>query len=1208
MLVLCLAIPLWGQLYTGSISGQVADPSGAVIPNASVTATDLDRKYVHTAVTDATGHYMIRAIPPAQYTLSVESAGFNRYVRDKFFVDVNAAVTVDAVLQLKTGAQTVVVTDSEAPLLTTENAAIGQAIDRKLINDLPLIGRGVADLIYLAPGVNPATGAAFGPQALSGLDITSRRETNFVSNGSRNAQSDILVDGISTTLPENNGGNTWTVFTPNVDAVQEFTVQQGNFSAEFGQTGSAIVNTVTRSGTNEFHGSGYWFLRNKVTDANNFFSNANGTPLPPIHWNDYGGTAGGPIKKNKTFFFADYDGWRSKNSQTASGAVPTALERTGDFSELCSYYGANFDANGRCSNPNGQIWDPFTAKVNADGSWTHQNFIPFNNLKTYMSPGNPASPQGNLPATPGNMIDPVSAKLAAYYPSPNTTAGSPGYDPLFLNWYGHGVAATVMNEMDFKVDHQFNSNNTLAVRYYREWGTNDNGADMFHTPIDPFYASSQVAKITGGAVNFTSTFNPTTILAISVGDSRAGIVSQTPLNNGKYKNLSPVTTLGMPAYIANSGFNAFPQVYINQGSDIGIGGSAWANYSPGAETRHLLGSLTHIMGKHELKAGAELRLLYLNMTFNAAPAGIYNMDQWASAQNQNFGGGSNGGNAFATFMMGENDGWGYYEIPIRPATAAKKTAQYVQDNWKVTSNLTLNLGLRYDIELPRTERYDRMSFFDPSLPAPLKSAGGLDLHGAMGFTGVGGVGRTIHPIYWGQIQPRFGFAYRLGKVTSIRGGYGIYYDQGITGLVGLGGYTFDGYTSYTNNVNWVTPGVPASFLRNPYPQGILPPCGRNCGPGYLLGQDTRVPNPQWNRIPQEQSWSIGIQRQLPWSMLGDVTYVGKKGTHLYAGGLDAMNYLNPGAAQRFLANPAAATAEVPDPLAGQTGQPNTISQWRLWLPYPQYGPDSFAPGLSGIANPIADSIYHSLQLKVEKRFSKGLQFLGSWVCSKSIDDTSVDGDFTTFLGGSKSVQNPFDLRGERSLSQFDIPQVLQLAWVYELPFGRGKTFGSRINRFVDLALGGWQLNGSYRWDEGQPLAIGLASQQPLPTYVTQRPNMLGELKQASGVNINNYFACNTPDCSDVIGQPAPYAFGNASRTDPHLRAPGNNILSASLFKSFPLHFREGARAELRLEFFNALNHPVFAAPNTSFGDPNFGKITGQLNMPRQGQLGLKLYF
>ena len=1210
-LTLGLSFPLLGQLYTGTISGQVTDQSGASIVNANVSATDVERRYIHTALTDSNGRYVFYSVPPGQYTVTVEAKGFKKYVHEPFKVDVDTTVTVDAKLPVGAGTIEVVVSDKGAPLLQTEDASVGQTIDHKFINDLPLIGRSVTDLVYLSPGVNPAAGQAYGPPALSGgFDMTQLRQTNFVSNGSRNGQSDILVDGVSATQPENNGGSSWAIFTPTVDSVQEFKVQQGNFSAEYGQTGSTIVNAVTRSGTNSFHGSAYWFVRNNITDARNYFSNG---PLPPIHWNDYGGTVGGPIIKNKTFFFLNYDGWRSHNLLTKNGGVPTALERTGDFSELCTIgHGGTFDANGVCSDPNGQIYDPFVVTVNPDGSWTHTNFIPNNKINLYTSPGNPLAPVGPVGNGPGNLLDPVSLKLANLYPLPNLSSSFANYDPLFNNWAGQGVAATVNNELDIKIDHQFNSKNTLAGRFFRAWGTNDNGANLFHNVADPFFAAVQVTHTIGLVLNYTNAISPTTFLSISAGDSRTHIVGQTP-------KVNPVTTLGMPSYMLASGDPAVPQVYLYEGSDLGIGNSAWTNYSPGAETRHLLGSITKILGKHELKFGAELRLMYLNMTFNAAPAGIFNIDKYPTGQNENYGGGSGGGNTFATFMMGENDGWGYYEVPVRPATGQHKTAQYVQDNWKLTSNLTLNLGVRYDIEFPRTERFNKMSYFDPTLPSPLTAppGSGLNLHGAFAFTGVNGVGRTLTSTYWGEIQPRFGFAYRLGNLTSIRGGYGIYYDQSLTGLVGIGGLSNQGYQQFTQNQNWANgaTGVPAQFLRNPYPTGILQPCGRNCGPGYLLGQNNiEAPIHQWNKIPQEQSWSLGVQRQLPWSIVGEANYIGKKGTHLYFGGLSALDYLPPSAAAQFRANPAAATAYVPDPLAGQTGQPDTIQQWRLWAPYPQYGSNDSGTGtdLMGTANPIADSIYHSLQLKAEKRFSSGLQFLTSWVWSKSIDDSSVDNNNTEFLsasyyGNSTGVQNPFNLRGERALSWFNTPKVFQFSWVYELPFGRGKMLGGNLNRWVDLALGGWQLNGSYRWDDGTPLIIGLASSQPIPTY-GQRPNMLGKLRQASGVNINHYFACSQPDCSDVIQQPAPYAFGNEPRTDPNVRAPGNNIVSASLFKSFALGFREGARAELRLEFFNVLNHPVFGPPDTGFGDAFFGKITTQLNQPRQGQLGLKLYF
>jgi len=299
-LVLLLTLPLCAQLYTGSISGQVTDPSGAVVPQARVTALDTDRQYSYTATTDTSGRYAFRAMPPGHYTVSVEAEGFSQYLREKFALDVNSAVTVDATLRLKAGAQAVVVSDNEAPLLETETAAIGQEVDRKLINDLPLVSRSLFDLVTLAPGVNPPAGQMF---------TRSNNPTDFHSNGARNMQSDILLDGTTITNTENNGGNNQIQYTPTPEAVEEFNVQQGNFSAEYGFTGSTVINVVTRSGTNQFHGDAFGFIQNRALDANSFFNNQAGTPLPSVHWNDFGFTFGGPVwipkvykGKDKTFF------------------------------------------------------------------------------------------------------------------------------------------------------------------------------------------------------------------------------------------------------------------------------------------------------------------------------------------------------------------------------------------------------------------------------------------------------------------------------------------------------------------------------------------------------------------------------------------------------------------------------------------------------------------------------------------------------------------------------------------------------------------------------------------------------------------------------------------------------------------------------------------------------------------------------------------
>jgi len=1212
-LVLCLTVPMRGQLYTGSIAGQVTDPSGAMVPQAQVIATDTERQYVYTATTDTTGSYTFRSLPPGQYTVSVEAAGFSRYVREKFAVDVNSTVTVDARLQLKGGAQSVIVSDTEAPLLQTQTGAIGQQVDRKFINDLPLVNRALFDLVSLAPGINPPAGQTFGPGTVN--------PTDFSSNGGRNMQSDVLLDGTSITSIENNGGNALMLYVPTVDAIEEFKVQQGNFSAEYGFSGGAVINAVTRSGTDTYHGSGYGFLRNRVLDANNFFTNAAGQPLPNVSWKDFGGTFGGPVRipkvyngKDKTFFFVAYDTVHQASASSSSGGVPSAAELTGNFGELCKYAGGTFNSAGMCSNPAGQIWDPFSAAMDANGNAilnsagnaVRQNYIPFDNIATYISPGNQYSPQGHLPHAPGNLLDPVAMKLAAYYPQPNLNVGTAAYNP-YNNWYGSGAAPSTNADLDIKGDHRFNERNFLSIKVSEFQGTSTNGANLFGNAGDTHTQGFGHGLTETGTINYTNTINPNTVLVIMGGVTYGRSANQNLLNS-TYSNLSPVGTLGMPAYMADSGYNSFPQSYLGQNYQ-NVGSQAWSNFTTGYMTRHLLGSLSRMTGKHDLKVGAEARFRYMNMLFNGEPAGVFNFSQFGSAQQEGYGGGAGGGDAMATFLMGDNDGWGGYEIPVRPATSSKQTSMYVQDNWKANERLTLNLGLRYDIELPRTERYNRMSYFNPYAPPPPEIAnvpGEPNLEGAVEYVGVNGNPRTISPIYWHEIQPRFGFAYRLRRDTSIRGGYGIYYDQSLTGVVGLGVTSFNGWSMTTNNVNYLNGnlGVPASFLRNPYPQGISLPQGAAGGPGVYLGTQFGAPIPGWNAIPQEQSWSFDVQHQLPGSFLLDLGYVGKKGTRLYMGGVNALDYLSPAAAAQFQANPAAATAQVANPFYGYIpGESQTVSQYQLWVPYPQYPLNGNAAAITGPSDPRGSSIYHALQIKLEKRLSAGLQMLTSYVWSKSIDDASVISSNTTFLGGSVSVQDPNNLRGERSLSQFNIPQVFQLAFVYQLPFGHGKKFGGGMNWLADMVAGGWQLNTTYRWDDGQPLAIGLNSSVPLPTYGAQRPDMLGELKQNPGVNINAYFA--NPQ---VITTPPPYMDGDESRTDPHLRAPGANVMSASLFKDFPLHFREGARLQFRAEFFNVLNHPQFAAPNTTFGSSTFGMITSQANVPRTGQLALKFYF
>ena len=398
----------FAQLYTGSLSGTVLDPSGAPVPEAKITLDDVDHSTRNSANTDRSGRYVFRSLSPGNYSAEVEAVGFELFELRNIVIEVNASLSADAQLQVAPRRESVVVQPDPAPA-QVENATIGTVLDRMSINDLPLVSRNPFDLAFLAPGLSQAPGTTYG----NGVS-TPGFVTNFVSDGSRSAQGDLLLDGVSVMNSDNNPGVQKALYVPPVEAIQEFKIQQANFSAEFGNSGGAIVNVVTRSGTNQYHGELFEFLRNNVLNANTYFANAAGLSQPHLTRNDFGGTIGGPIRENKTFFFFDFNGIRALTGETSSLAgVPDAAERSGNFGELCSRVNGTFDTAGVCSNPAGQIYDPYTGKPDAQNNATGRAPIPFNNLATYISPGNAGIPfgLGNLPAGPGNLIDPVGAKL-----------------------------------------------------------------------------------------------------------------------------------------------------------------------------------------------------------------------------------------------------------------------------------------------------------------------------------------------------------------------------------------------------------------------------------------------------------------------------------------------------------------------------------------------------------------------------------------------------------------------------------------------------------------------------------------------------------------------------------------------------------------------------------------------------------------------------
>jgi Carboxypeptidase regulatory-like domain len=491
------------QLYTGSISGTVTDPSGAVIPSAHVNATDQNKGFAFTATTDASGRYLLRPIPPGRYRMSVDASNFQGQRKEEVTVEVNQNVSVD--FSLKVGAANEVVdVEAGAVQLQTQDAVTGQVVDRRLINNLPLINRDFLSLAYLAPGVTDVDTQCVGCMA-----------NNFVSNGSRGATADILLDGASATNFEQNSGIVAPTYLPSVDAVEEFKVQQSNFSAEYGFSGATVINVITRSGTNQFHGSAYEFLRNDKLDANDWFNNFNGDPRQPLRQNNFGFTIGGPIRKNKTFFFFDYDATRQRTFASANAGVPTATERTGDFGELCTLRGAGFDGAGQCTDPAGQLWDPYSSDP-ALGVPVRSTFIPFNNLATFQSAGNPklAGTPFQPAAVPGNLIDPVALKLMQMFPMPTQSSGT--FNDLASNWFGSGVNRSSNNQFDVKVDHRFSERDLLSVKYSQQWG-NSHNFDCFQNAADPCTGGPVDSTAHLVAINETHTFAPNLLLNVSKG-------------------------------------------------------------------------------------------------------------------------------------------------------------------------------------------------------------------------------------------------------------------------------------------------------------------------------------------------------------------------------------------------------------------------------------------------------------------------------------------------------------------------------------------------------------------------------------------------------------------------------------------------------------------------------------------------------------------
>jgi hypothetical protein len=1138
---------VYGQVITGSINGTVFDPAGAAVPNAKVRAVNTSTNLEVSATTDSDGRYAFPSLPPGgPYSVTVAAAGFNTEERSGLTLEVSQAARIDFTLKIGSTTETVEVTGA-APLIDPTSAAMGQVVTGESIVDLPLNQRNTYSLVFLAPGVQGDVSFTY-------------NNMNFSINGGRPGTSDILVDGIPSSPGLANPNQGIAVF-PSVESVQEFKVHTNAYSAEFGRSGSGIINLIYKSGTNQFHGSVFEFLRNSDLDANSYFANLNRTALPNFKRNQFGTSLGGPVElprlyhgRNKTFFFAAYEGLRQGSATNLTTSVPTIAQRTGDFSHTLNAAGALVT-----------IYDPTTTVAQGSG-FVRQPF-----------PGN---------TIPSNRIDTVGRNAANYFPLPNQAGAA---NTAVNNYFAAGTSVLNTNILDVKIDENLSDRSRFFVRYSR-LGLKQPSPVLFPAEVAVAQRSpdNQAQTNNSIAIDYTLTLSPTDLIEFRYGFARIKL---------DYRSISlgfDPTKLGFPSYIAaNADHLIFPGIAPTNYYSLGAPGQGDSR-NPSFESHLLSIENTHILAAHTLRVGVEARLLRVDDTESGNSTGNFSFTQ-AITQGPNPNASSTtAGNAIASLLLGV--GSGSMGIGLKDvATQSHYYAAFVQDDWKVSRKLTLNLGLRWDLDIPRTERFNRLETFDPNVASPLAGpTGNPALRGGLIFMGVNGNDRRQFDPEWHNFNPRLGFAFHATTNTVIRGGYGIFYAPTLRGAGATVGSTgFGNTTNYAGSQDGLTPSF---YLSNPFPTGLNLPVGNTQGLLTAIGSSFETPMKGDNRVPYTQSWNFDIQRQLPGGILLDVAYVGTHGVHLNMGGENTinLNQLTPD----FIALGTKLQQSVPNPFykiitTGPESTPNVPLAYLL-TPFPQYTEvDNMFP-TGGYSE------YNALQVKVEKRFSHGLRTLVSFTGQKSIDDFSILSNVGNSTGG---IQNIYNNAAERAVSSNDRSRRLVISGTYQLPIGRGKALGKNWNRAIDALIGGWQMNGIYTFQTGFPISVTAVNNCTNCGINTLRPNNNGQSAELSGPvsqRLSKYF--NT----SVFTQPAAFTLGNTGRTLPDVRAPSFENTDFSLFKLFkPV---ERLTVEFRAEAFNILNQVVFGMPNTSINSNQFGVISAQANSPRAVQFGLKLLF
>ena len=1175
-LLFCAAIH--AQSTNASLTGRLTDPRKAVIAGATVTVINTGTGIHYQGLTNGTGTYYVSNLPPGRYRIEVEKLGFKAVIQSGVFLHVQDALEVNFEMMLGSASESVTV-EEVSPPLDTESSSVGTVVEQRKANELPLNGRNVFNLIVLAPSVIPQGSSSGTPVGVNPFGWG-----NYQVNGSFGNQSAEYLDG----QPLNIGYINLPVLIPTQDSIQEFKVQTSNLGAEWGRFAGGVTNLSTKGGTNYFHGSAYEYLRNRIFNANDYFLNNTGKPRPPWVQNQFGAEVGGPLHlshfsgRNRTFWFGSYEGFRLRTGKPFTATVPTTAERGGDFSAV-----------------NIPIVDPCAGLVNAQGACPGSTAVPV------AFPGN---------VIPANRINPTARALLYLWPAANSVGV---VTPSGTTNNFNTVARTGGNQdqMVVRIDQDLTGRQRLLARF-SDWRVQD-------LPIDPLQNGLCVDRCAekyttyAFALGYNYNINASTIFEFNAAVSRLNY-QRSPTNAGfnlasigwpgSYNAAVPVVMRTPPTpCVANFADN----IMCTQGQSFIQDRNTQYNFSP---------ALTLMRGHHRYHFGLQLEVGYDNYAQTNVASGAF--DFCASSQ------ACFSGIPFADFLLGYADNFSNFEnhffsqavVPAFTAGKQMYRAFYFNDTWHPAEKVSINLGLRYELQSPWTERYNRLTYFDSNVPSHLNrflSVGSPTVMGDVFLVSPGS--RSNLPLRKDNLAPRVGLAYSVTPKTVLRSGYGIFWVPNYVSfaLNPNNDMVNAASTTYTGTVDGTHP---YNSISLPFPNGISPPPGRSLGiegtQQFLTQVVQSISEVDRNHHPDAyvQQWNFSVERELPANFFVSAAYVGSKGTHLqqYSQQVNQISdSLLAQAASQYAVGGRSAVAllqSVPNPffLNGEalalTASTTTAGQ--LLRPYPQY------TGVELAGQGSFSSIYHSLQLTARRRFAGAGSLSVAYTNSKLISNTDT---LTSWLeNGVGAIQDNNDLLAERSLSSQDVPQRLVISYVLDLPFGQGRRYLSNAGNLLNNFVGGWGIDGVTAFQRGFPLVIVNGQTNDATLFgAGSRPNVVpGCHAPYSGRGSKRLGGWFDAAC---FAAPADFTFGDESRVDHQLRTDGVNNSDFALFKRFPLGRETNTGVEFRVEVFNIFNRTQFAPPNTiccTANNANFGVITSieQGTNPRLVQFALKLFF